>query len=126
MLGRKGSIASQFRAGPLFSSSRFSAVLQLLGVLRPTQFPSLVQFLLVCRGLVGFGLGGVPVAFGLFLEFVPSSQRGQHSVVLQSAWTIGALVEAGLAWALMPSGGWRLLLAVSTIPLGKHKTCCLY
>lgn len=31
--------------------------------------------LLVSRALVGFGLGGVPIAFSLFLEFLPSAGK---------------------------------------------------
>lgn len=68
---------------------------------------------------MGFGLGGVPVSFGLFLEFIPSANRGRHSIILQSAWTIGALVEAALAWIILPIGRWRALLLVSTMPLGR-------
>ena len=51
------------------------------------------QVLLLLRGLMGVGLGGAPVAFALFLELVPSSQRGVLMVALQSFWTIGSMAE---------------------------------
>lgn len=51
------------------------------------------QFLLVFRGLVGLGLGGAPVAFALYLEFVPSRHRGALLVALQAFWTVGSIVE---------------------------------
>lgn len=71
------------------------------------------------------------MSFGLFLEFIPSANRGRHSIILQSAWTVGALVEAALAWIILPIGHWRALLLASTMPLGKlygfkdnHCTLC--
>jgi len=47
----------------------------------------------VFRGLVGLGLGGAPVAFALYLEFVPSRHRGALLVALQAFWTVGSIVE---------------------------------
>eukprot|EP00210_Caulerpa_lentillifera_P009224 g8793.t1 len=73
--------------------------------------------LLVFRGLVGFGLGGICVAFSLFLEFVPTQYRGRYAIAIQGFWTIGALAQAGLAWLVLPKLGWRYLLGISTIPL---------
>jgi hypothetical protein len=32
-------------------------------------------------------------------------------------WTAGTVLEAGLAWALLNSAGWRVLVAVSAAPL---------
>ncbi|GMH42232.1 hypothetical protein BSKO_10151 [Bryopsis sp. KO-2023] len=73
--------------------------------------------LLIFRSLVGFGLGGIPVAFGIFMEFVPSKRRGRLSILMQCAWVIGAMTEAALAWAILPTLGWRALLMFSTAPL---------
>jgi MFS family permease len=55
-------------------------------------------FLLFARCLVGFGLGGVPVAYSMFMEFLPSSRRGVWLTVIEVFWTLGSVVEAGLAW----------------------------
>jgi len=66
---------------------------------------------------VGLGLGGVHVAFSLFIEFVPTNDRGRYAVLMQGFWTIGAILEAGLAWAILPTLGWRYLLGFSAIPL---------
>ena len=65
---------------------------------------------------MGLGIGGLHVAFSLFLEFVPTEQRGRFAILVQAFWTIGALTEAALAWAILPSLGWRYLLGISTIP----------
>lgn len=42
---------------------------------------SLIFILMVCLAV---GLGGAPVAFSLFAEFVPTAQRGQVLVLLQA------------------------------------------
>ncbi|CAI7772042.1 unnamed protein product [Closterium sp. NIES-54] len=63
--------------------------------------------LLVSRCLVGFGIGGASVVFSLCSEFLPSLSRGFWLVFIEFFWTIGSLIEAALAWAVMPSLHWR-------------------
>lgn len=73
--------------------------------------------LLACRGCVGFGLGGVPIAYSLFIEFTPSGGRGKWGVAIEAFWTLGSMVEAALGWAVLPTLSWRWLLALSALPL---------
>ena len=54
----------------------------------------------------------------LYAEYMPTSSRGRAIMTLQFFWAIGAVFLAILAWAVMPTLGWRYLLALSTIPLG--------
>eukprot|EP00897_Mesotaenium_endlicherianum_P008740 jgi/Mesen1/7895/ME000420S07040 len=54
--------------------------------------------LLALRGLVGVGLGGAPVVFSLFMEFVPAQRRGFWMVAISLFWTLGSVAEASLAW----------------------------
>lgn len=42
--------------------------------------------------------------------------RGQFAVGIEGFWTIGTIVQAGLAYGMLNKYGWRLLVAVSTAP----------
>lgn len=72
--------------------------------------------LLMLRALVGTGLGGASVYFCWFLEFVPPRNRGAWMVIFSTFWTLGGILEAVLAWMVMPRLGWRWLLVVSSMP----------
>jgi len=78
-----------------------------------------LQWLIFFRFWVGLGLGGVPVSFTLFMEFMPTKGRGVWLIWLEAFWTLGSCIEAGLAWLVLDSLGWRWLLGLSSIPLGK-------
>jgi putative MFS transporter len=70
----------------------------------------------VLRFLTGFGLGGaVPLDFSLFAEYLPTRNRGRWLVLLEAFWGVGTVVAAGLAWILVPTVGWRWLLATSAV-----------
>ena len=103
-----------------FCTTLLTFLAGLLSAVSPT-----FGFLLFARGLVGFGLGGVPTAFSLFMEFLPSADRGVWLVAIEVFWTLGSIIEAGLAWAILPHHSWRVLLLVSTIPLG-ILLCAMY
>ncbi|KAG2646302.1 organic cation/carnitine transporter 7-like isoform X2 [Panicum virgatum] len=72
--------------------------------------------LLALRFIVGLGLGGNHVLPTWFLEFVPAENRGSWIAAFTCFWTLGTILEALLAWAIMPILGWRWLLAFSSAP----------
>ncbi|KAK4396639.1 Organic cation/carnitine transporter 7 [Sesamum angolense] len=72
--------------------------------------------LVILRFLVGFGAAGGHVYLAWFLEFIPTSNRGAWMLVLSFSWIIGELLEASLAWIVMPRWGWRWLLALTSVP----------
>ena len=74
------------------------------------------EWLLVLRFITGFGLGGaLPLDFSLYAEFLPTKNRGRNLVILESFWALGTVIAAGLAWVIVPSFGWRPLLASSAV-----------
>ncbi|ABG04825.1 major facilitator superfamily MFS_1 [Rubrobacter xylanophilus DSM 9941] len=74
------------------------------------------EWLAVLRFITGFGLGGaLPLDFSVYAEFLPSENRGRNLVILESFWAVGTILAAGLAWLLVPSFGWRPLLAASAL-----------
>lgn len=75
-----------------------------------------VGVLMLLRALTGFGLGGaLPLDFALYAEYLPSRNRGRNLVLLESFWALGTVAAAGLALLLVPTVGWRPLLASSAL-----------
>jgi MFS transporter, putative metabolite:H+ symporter len=73
-------------------------------------------WLAALRMVTGFGLGGaLPLDFSLFAEFLPRRNRGRWLVLLESFWGVRTLAAAGLAWLLVPTLGWRYLMATSAV-----------
>ena len=77
--------------------------------------------LLLFRFCVGFGIGGLAVPYDLLCEFVPTDSRGRLMMSVQYWWTIGTLLVAGIAWAMLDTLGWRALIAICAVP----PTVCL-
>ena len=88
-------------------------------------------FLIVCRTIVGCGVGAAPAALTLYTDFLPvpdagvgndsdknREHRGRKLILFFSFFSIGAILESLVAWATLstPSLGWRGLLAVSAVP----------
>ncbi|KAI7813386.1 putative synaptic vesicle 2-related protein-like [Triplophysa rosa] len=90
-------------------------------------FAPVYGWILVLRGLVGFGLGGAPQSVTLYTEFLPVKYRGSSIILLGSFWALGAVFEVLLAMLVMPTLGWKWLLVLSTLPLlvFAASCCCL-
>ncbi|XP_049942371.1 synaptic vesicle 2-related protein [Schistocerca serialis cubense] len=91
------------------------ALLSCYGLLS-SQAPNFLWMLLL-RGLVGFAIGCVPQSVTLYAEFLPTKQRAKCVVLLDCFWALGACLEVVLALLVMPTLGWRWLLALSAVPV---------
>jgi MFS family permease len=92
--------------------------------------PNLIA-LLIFRFGVGIGIGGANIPYGLFAEFLPTARRGAGMLVNQMWWTVGTIIECGLAWitlgtesdsdtnsdSVSDNHSWRYLLFYSTLPI---------
>lgn len=108
-----GIVADRFgRRFSFITSTAFTFSLGLVSALS-INYP----MMLVSRGLVGFGIGGVPVSFSLLMEFLPSANRGSWGMSLALFWALGAVFESIVAMFVLPVLGWRWLIAISTLPL---------
>ncbi|KAA0716727.1 Synaptic vesicle 2-related protein [Triplophysa tibetana] len=67
-------------------------------------FAPVYGWILFLRALVGFGIGGAP-------------QSATCILLIEIFWALGTVFEVLLAILVMPTLGWRWLLALSTIPL---------
>lgn len=72
----------------------------------------------LCRLLAGIGLGGVlPTAVALTVEFAPPTRRNFYNAIMNSGYSVGAIVASLLAIALLEPFGFRLLYAIGAVPL---------
>ncbi|XP_071674854.1 organic cation/carnitine transporter 7-like isoform X2 [Lolium perenne] len=72
--------------------------------------------LMALRFLVGVGVVGGHVFSSWFLEFVPAQNRGTWMIVFSFFWTLGTVLEASLAWVVLPALSWRWLLGFTAVP----------
>ncbi|XP_062038296.1 synaptic vesicle 2-related protein [Lepus europaeus] len=89
-------------------------------------FAPVYSWILVLRGLVGFGIGGVPQSVTLYAEFLPIKARAKCILLIEVFWAIGTVFEVILAVFVMPSLGWRWLLILSAVPLLLFAVLCFW
>ncbi|XP_040914086.1 synaptic vesicle 2-related protein-like [Toxotes jaculatrix] len=89
-------------------------------------FAPVYGWLLVLRGLVGFGIGGAPQSVTLYSEFLPMKARGICIMLIAVFWAVGAVFEVLLALWIMPTLGWRWMLALSTLPMAIFVCFCFW
>ncbi|GBG25757.1 Solute carrier family 22 member 22 [Hondaea fermentalgiana] len=85
--------------------------------------------LVVIRGVMGICLGGSSVGFSYLLELLPTKSRGRWGILIELFWTLGTMLEAGLAWIIFDTqqspGAWRTLLIASSVPVLIAALCFL-
>lgn len=73
-------------------------------------------FLIVCRGLMGIGMGGgIVLGYGAFTEFMPARVRGTWSARISLLGNLSPLIAAILAAVLIPALSWRAVFVVAGI-----------
>jgi len=96
---------------PVFLLS--SAIISLFGVF--TAFATGYASLLSIRFMVGFGVGGLTVPFDIFAEFLPTSHRGKHLLVIEYFWTAGSLMTPLFAYLALDTS-WRIFVILCAMP----------
>ncbi len=82
-----------------------------------TAFTSTLTAFLILRFFIGMGLGGeLPVASTMVSENAPIEKRGRIVVLLESFWAAGWLAAALIAYFIIPSYGWRIVMVITAIP----------
>uniref|UniRef100_G3UGI9 Synaptic vesicle 2-related protein n=1 Tax=Loxodonta africana TaxID=9785 RepID=G3UGI9_LOXAF len=89
-------------------------------------FAPVYTWILVLRGLVGFGIGGIPQSVTLYAEFLPMKARAKCILLIEVFWAIGTVFEVILAIFVMPTLGWRWLLILSAVPLFLFAILCFW
>ncbi|EGD80705.1 hypothetical protein PTSG_01295 [Salpingoeca rosetta] len=98
------------RAATIF----FTLVVAVAGLASVAAASSFQQLVLM-RCCTGFGVAGTPAALTLYTELTPRAHRGRHLIYFMLFFSVGATVEALLAWSVHTMGV-RALLAVSAVP----------
>ena len=76
-----------------------------------------LSVLLVLRFFIGMGLGGeLPVAATYVSELMPPNERARTVVLLESFWALGWILAALLAYFVIPTYGWRIVMLICALP----------
>jgi hypothetical protein len=57
------------------------------------------------------------------LEYLPSATRATIIIVIELFWSLGSIFEYLMAMMLTPKYGWRLLTALSALPISIVAVC---
>lgn len=70
------------------------------------------------RFVAGLGLGGIiPVAAALTIEYSPTRRKSLNYGIMYSGYSVGILVAALVAKALLPEHGWRPVVLIGAAPV---------
>ena len=118
-----GPLADNYGRKPIFRAT--SGIIAFFGFM--TALCNSFAMLLVCRFMVGFGVGGLIVVFDTLAEFVPNSHRGTDLLAIEYFWTGGTLLVPILAYFSLGTNslddnddsiahGWRWFVVLCAIP----------
>jgi AAHS family benzoate transporter-like MFS transporter len=70
------------------------------------------------RFVAGLGLGGIiPVAAALTIEYSPARRKSLNYGIMYSGYSVGILIAALVARALLPEEGWRPVVLLGAVPV---------
>lgn len=96
----------------LFCISWFSVAMGLCALAPTPELFGLFRF------VAGLGLGGViPTAIALTVEYSPPGRRNLNNALMFSGYSVGGILSALLAIALVPAFGWRVMFWIGLAPL---------
>ena len=93
-----------------------SAALVFLFGVASSQAPS-YWFMLVCRCLIGLGVGGIPQTVVILTEIVPTQQRSKAVLSMAIFWGVGPVFASALAMVIINALSWRYYLLILSTPL---------
>uniref|UniRef100_A0A8C2LAN7 SV2 related protein b n=1 Tax=Cyprinus carpio TaxID=7962 RepID=A0A8C2LAN7_CYPCA len=76
--------------------------------------------------LSSWKVASITAVMTLYTEFLPMKSRGISVILLGVFWGLGAVFEVLLAMLVMPTLGWKWLLAFSTLPLVVFAASCCW
>jgi len=105
-----------------------------------TAFAPNYYWILLARTLVGFAVSGAAQGFvkikktfdyydleffssTLMLEYLPSTTRATIIIIIELFWSLGSIFEYVMAMLIVPTRGWRLLTALSALPISILAMC---
>jgi AAHS family benzoate transporter-like MFS transporter len=100
------------RAIVLGSLISFSVLMGLTAIAPNAEIFGLLRF------LGGLGLGGVvPTVIALTVEYSPPERRQFHNALMYSGYSVGGMLSALAALALLPEHSFRIMYALGLLPL---------
>ncbi|WP_242139944.1 MFS transporter [Sphingomonas sp. TREG-RG-20F-R18-01] len=108
--GMAGYIGDRFgrRASYQFNLALFGLA-SVAAIFSPT-----MTFLIVCRFVMGIGLGAeLVVAAGTLGEFIPPAFRGRWVSIMGMVVNSGLLVATSIGYIVIPTLGWRYMFAIA-------------
>lgn len=109
MFSPLGDVAGRWKI--LCGSSMGLVVMGILSSIAPNDWS-----FVIARSLLSFCEGAWTVALTYLIELMPVENRGIYVNSTNLAWGIGSVGVNGLAWAIIPTLGWRWFIAFAVVP----------
>lgn len=117
-----GMLSDKFgRRIQLFMCSCFTFYFGFLSIFSPN-----IVWLVILRGLVGVGIGGVVQSVTLYAELMPTTFRAMGILSMEIFWSLGTMLIVLVAMFVMPQLGWRYMFAFASLPAFLFLPICIW